>query len=164
MFWFTASSDNTTQYIISVILPTKAGNGQFNSFWSGKKDECCYIRLEECLLSGRVDESCSPLTVPWVLQVQLQMFDYMSTVEAAVMSYQTVYHKYNICICKWLREEQTIQLCVWMSMTDKAETGQCSECVFFTDNCGWQSKNKTIAGIYLHAITSLPVEHITTIT
>jgi len=112
MFWFTASSDNTTQYIISVILPTKAGNGQFNSFWSGKKDECCYIRLEECLLSGRVDESCSPLTVPWVLQVQLQMFDYMSTVEAAVMSYQTVYHKYNICICKWLREEQTIQLCV----------------------------------------------------
>ena len=43
-------------------------------------------------------------------------------------------------------------------MTDRVENGHCSEFMFFTDNCGGQNKNKSIAAMYLHAIRSLPVE------
>ena len=58
------------------------------------------------------------------------------------------------------RGANSIASCVWKYMTDKAENGHCNEFVFFSDNCGGQNKNKTIAGMYLYAIRSLSVDRI----
>ena len=58
------------------------------------------------------------------------------------------------------RGASNIASCVWKYMAANTESGQCSEFVFFTDNCGGQNKNKTMAAMYLHAVRTLSVERI----
>jgi len=58
------------------------------------------------------------------------------------------------------RRANQIASCVWKYIIDKVENKHCREFVLFTDNCGGQNKNKTIAEIYMHAIKNLPIQRI----
>ena len=42
------------------------------------------------------------------------------------------------------RGANNIASCIWKYVTDKTGSGECSDFVFFTDNCGGQNKKKQL--------------------